>query len=461
MDTEAVPTPWKPSVGAAPSSGVSVGARPQLVDSLRIALIGCLVAGVVLALFEVALLLDVDDVLWLVLAFPVIACGYFAAGVRAWWLRPGSMMGPLIMLGGFTLVMAGLGNTGVGTLSLAGALSATWILAVVVHLVLAFPSGRLRFQALRIVVVAAYVNSVVLQVPQVLLGSGPAQVAAWAQHGLGTVVMASTAVALAVKLRAASPAQRRTLVPLYGYGMGVAGLIPLSSIVFRGLLDVSPIHVATVQLVAIAGVPVAFVLAALRGSFARTAEAEALATWLGSGPVRPPLAEALARALGDPSVVLAYWLPERSEFVDVSGQVVEVPSPGSTPRDAVPVEVGGLLVGAVVFWFPFSDNPWLHTWQVAPTQPAGSRAVDTPYNYPFADYVPDGLQRLITALVDGAPSLTPSVGRTAASVTANGLDGKNMWGVSGTYPVSRDIWGASKNSLLYIQDTTLRVTANG
>jgi hypothetical protein len=114
-----------------------------------------------------------------------------------------------------------------------------------------------------------------------------------------------------------------------------------------------------------------------------------------------------------------------------------------------------------VIWFPFSDNPWLHTWQVAPSQPAGSIAVSKPYNYPFADYVPEALQKLITTLVDGVPSLTPSVGRTAALVTANGLDGENLLGISGTYPVSRDIWGPSKNSLLYIQDTTLKVTANG
>jgi len=114
-----------------------------------------------------------------------------------------------------------------------------------------------------------------------------------------------------------------------------------------------------------------------------------------------------------------------------------------------------------IIWYPFSANPWVHTWVVAPTQPAGSIAVNHPYNYPFADVVPDGLQSLITSLVNGDPSLTPQVGEMAAGVTANGLDGRNWAGISGAYPVSRNIWGPSKNSLLYIQDTTLRVTANG
>lgn len=114
-----------------------------------------------------------------------------------------------------------------------------------------------------------------------------------------------------------------------------------------------------------------------------------------------------------------------------------------------------------VIWFPFSDNPWLHVWTVSPEKPAGSIAVGTPYNYPFADHVPEGLQHLLTLLLEGAPSMTPNVGRMAATVTANGLDGKNWLGQAGSYPVSRDIWGPSKNTLLYIQDTTLRVTANG
>ncbi len=114
-----------------------------------------------------------------------------------------------------------------------------------------------------------------------------------------------------------------------------------------------------------------------------------------------------------------------------------------------------------VIWFPFSDNPWLHLWQVAPTKPASSIAVDAPYNYPFADHVPDELQHFIALVLNGEPWFTPMIGQTAARITANGLDGKNWAGISGTYPVSRDIWGPSKNTLLYIQDTTLRVTANG
>ena len=114
-----------------------------------------------------------------------------------------------------------------------------------------------------------------------------------------------------------------------------------------------------------------------------------------------------------------------------------------------------------IIWFPFSDNPWLHVWTVTPEKPQSSAVVSGPYNYPFADNVPDILQSFVTSILNGVPGVTPLFGRMAAQVTANGLDGKGALGNSGVYPVSRDIWGPSKNTLLYIQDTTLRVTANG
>ena len=113
-----------------------------------------------------------------------------------------------------------------------------------------------------------------------------------------------------------------------------------------------------------------------------------------------------------------------------------------------------------MIWFRTGTNPWLHVWSVAPAKPDGSREVDTPYNYPFADNVPTILQNLIKTILESAPSLTPQFGETAAQVTANGLDGNDYFG-NPAYPPSRDIWGPSKNTLLYIQDTTLKVTANG
>jgi hypothetical protein len=147
-------------------------------------------------------------------------------------------------------------------------------------------------------------------------------------------------------------------------------------------------------------------------------------------------------------------------FTDISWQTLfAAPQAGpSTQRFADFLTRNGRVE---VIWFCFSDNPWLHIWSVEPAQPSGSRKVDKPYNYPFADNVTNWEQQFIGTLRGSI--LTPAFGRTAARVTASGLDGQNALNPldKSFQPPSRDIWGPSKNTLLYIQDTTLRVTANG
>jgi signal transduction histidine kinase len=62
-----------------------------------------------------------------------------------------------------------------------------------------------------------------------------------------------------------------------------------------------------------------------------------------SGPVR----ELLAESLGDRTVNIAYWLPDRGVFVDESGAPVKLPEPGSG-RAWTAVERDGRRVAAIV-----------------------------------------------------------------------------------------------------------------
>jgi signal transduction histidine kinase len=62
-----------------------------------------------------------------------------------------------------------------------------------------------------------------------------------------------------------------------------------------------------------------------------------------SGPVR----ELLAESLGDSSVAIAYWLPDREAFVDEAGRPVALPEPGSG-RAWTAVEQDGRRVAAIV-----------------------------------------------------------------------------------------------------------------
>ncbi|MGW2565825.1 cholesterol oxidase substrate-binding domain-containing protein [Streptomyces sp. NPDC001537] len=103
-------------------------------------------------------------------------------------------------------------------------------------------------------------------------------------------------------------------------------------------------------------------------------------------------------------------------------------------------------------WFAFTEFPWFKVWSVAPTRPLTSRHVTSPYNYPFSDNVPTVVADLVGRMTsDAAWYLAPVLGNAQYDVAALGL----------VATLSADIWGPSKNTLLYIRPTTLRVTANG
>jgi hypothetical protein len=132
------------------------------------------------------------------------------------------------------------------------------------------------------------------------------------------------------------------------------------------------------------------------------------------------------------------------------GMLFQAPSPG------LPLPPGSLASylrtsGRVeIIWYPFSDYPWLKVWTVMPDRPAGAAVVSAPYNYPFSDNLPDVLTTALRWLTTIGPSWTPDFSRAFANFTALALG----FGL-------KDLWGPSKNTLLYIKDTTLRVTANG
>jgi FAD/FMN-containing dehydrogenase len=103
-------------------------------------------------------------------------------------------------------------------------------------------------------------------------------------------------------------------------------------------------------------------------------------------------------------------------------------------------------------WFAFTEVPWLKAWSVEPTRPLTSRPVTKPYNYPFSDSVPTPVADLVGRMVsDDAWYLAPVLGNAQYDVAALGL----------VATLSSDIWGPSKNTLLYLKPTTLRIATNG
>ena len=96
-------------------------------------------------------------------------------------------------------------------------------------------------------------------------------------------------------------------------------------------------------LASLALMPVAFLVGILRTRLARAGIAD-LAIALGDGV---PLRDALATALGDPSLDLAYWSPQRQAWVDEEGTTLAEPIARGA-RAATFVEQGGKRVAALL-----------------------------------------------------------------------------------------------------------------
>lgn len=346
--------------------------RSPLRRSFDRALLALLVSGLLFAVLLVALLPLDGPAAGVLVLFPINLVVYLLAGLLAWYHRPSNRMGALILLAGGAVFLGGAGNTEIPLFVIIGTVGASLSLAVLVHLLLAFPSGELHGRLPRLTVGAAYVTAAVLQMPSYLLsadGPAPALVITDApdlaeagtavQAAVGGAVLVLTAALLAVRLRQATAPERRVLVPLYGYGIVAMAVLLFSTRVMRALLDWGPEAVGVLQLATFLGVPVAFALAVLRGGVARTGELEELGAWLGAaGDEKPAIASALARTLGDPSIEVWFWVPARSTFVDVDG--VDIGGARSGERRGLEiVELDGCLIGAISYDEALMPDPEL------------------------------------------------------------------------------------------------------
>ncbi len=202
--------------------------------------------------------------MWVLDLFTVTGLVYAAAGLVAWWRRPSNGLGVIIVGGALSWLWVAMANTGLAVLAAAGLVLAKLPLAVVVHMLLAFPSGRLQTTAARWTTAAGYVAAVVLEVPLFLFApraspggvlavtSSPALVSSgtWVQDLAGISVMVVAALILASRLRRAPAAQRRVLLPLdlYGYP-ALTSTTSCSGIrtTSKGLRTITSVEVSRIQ----------------------------------------------------------------------------------------------------------------------------------------------------------------------------------------------------------------------
>lgn len=317
------------------------------VGSLEYALLFIAVFALVIGVVAIAVAAQPPGNLVAIVQYVVLFWIWVAAGICAWWRRPMNGIGGLLLVGSLALILGSAGYFGVPGLYAIGAVFSSSALSVAVHLLLAFPSGRIRDRLSLITVVLGYITSLFFDLIRAVVFGTPAFApVSFVQSTIGVTVMIMTAVVLVRRLKAADAAHRRILLPLFTYGILAIPALPMIPNVLLPL-GVDPELVTWMQGVLLAGLPIAFLLGVLRGGFTRTTPLEALSEWLAlRGASRPAAARALATTLGDSTLRVVYWDAAHARFVDERGLEVRNRT-GDAGRGWLQVLVDDDLVGAI------------------------------------------------------------------------------------------------------------------
>jgi signal transduction histidine kinase len=158
-------------------------------------------------------------------------------------------------------------------------------------------------------------------------------------------MLAFPAIKLPIALLALALAALFTIATVGLLALGVKGIAGIGEPTYVGPVETGFLPGVAKCLLAL---PVAVLglaaLGALRSMFRSLARALLLAP---PAPAGAPVREMLAESLGDRSLSIAYWLPDREIFVDEAGRTVTLPESGSR-RAWTAVERDGRRVAAIV-----------------------------------------------------------------------------------------------------------------
>jgi signal transduction histidine kinase len=299
-----------------------------------------------------------DRVVWSMFG-PFISWGFVGTGLYAWWRRPESRFGLLLVALGYAWLLAPLPAASSPVIFTAGIVVGSLWGPLLAHALLSFPTGRLHNRRERALVIFAYAVVPLASVPAMLVADadvvyscdGPCpenlllveEDTALGEtiEGVASGVVMATAllvvVFLAMRWRAAGRSERRSLAPLFAAGGGTLALV-----VVPGVTGVEAF--SWLAFVAFAATPFAFLAGLVRADVSQSRGVRSLVARLADLPERADLRDALADALGDPTLRLAFWLPEQERYVDAAGAPVVVGS----DQMVTEIERDGRRVAAIV-----------------------------------------------------------------------------------------------------------------
>jgi signal transduction histidine kinase len=272
---------------------------------------------------EWPLLQSGEPVTWapdLVTGWTLIACGL----VSARW-RPESRSGDLLMATGIAWFLPNFNYLEPAILGQVLAATVFVHRGPLLHLLFTYPSGRASSQLTRTAVIAGYVTAFAYPV--------------WQYPPTEIVLAALVSVVVASQSFRALGATRPTASVVVGSALGLS--------VFMAGSTVLPPVMATAVLLTYDGILVVIAVAltaGLRFSWWTRSAVTDLVVELGESR-SATLRSALASALGDPSLIVGYWLADVQGFFDAEGNAVVVPDDGSRQsstlirRDGQPVAI--------------------------------------------------------------------------------------------------------------------------
>jgi signal transduction histidine kinase len=325
------------------------------------------------------------------------SCSAVAGGLLAWQRRPGDQVGPLMALLGLNLLCLFLNLSTVDLLFTAHLLVLASFTGLMVHLLLAYPAGRLTRRERHLVTVGGYLVPVALWLAHLLVFD-PDRPSPWnwgdvnwagqrnlllvtnapalddllqAMFTAWNVVLLAWLTALLVgRWRRASPIARRLVGPVLWVGVVWAvhkawqwlPMIGVKESLFldaKGELNQLGSFDDLLGWVEILTLVVLLVYAGVfRRRLARSGVAD-LVLELDDARAPERLQDALGRSFQDPSVRVLYQGRDDQGWVDAAGRPAALPADSDRSRAVTTLTRGGRVIGAIVHDAGLRDQPIL------------------------------------------------------------------------------------------------------
>lgn len=298
----------------------------------------------------------------------LVGWSFAASGLVVWVMRTDNTIGPAMIATSYLWSISQLHRAQDPILFTVGHMLEPAYIVTIMYVLLAFPTGRLDGAFIRGLAFVIFLLAGPFEPAYVLLGGHgghlseacpgcPSVVVQLAdavdvadalqniQHTVGPIAAIMAIAVLVRRWHGATPAMRFAITPVMWTGVAMSAV--LGAWVVNEALHLQPSvvmdPVLTVMLVAVA---VSFLVGVARTRLSRASVVDLMIEL--SGTLAPgALRAALSRALRDPSLAIAYWLPEQERFVDAEGADVVLPTDDER-RAVTMIERDGRRIAAFI-----------------------------------------------------------------------------------------------------------------